>query len=261
MFRINILTIFLFLLFSACSEHGKTNDEILKNRSEFIDSTISIDDNNVPIDSNQLYFPLAFFPKVKFVHEYEDSSTILISKFYEAYTSSPDTFYTYSKIIPNEFDTSGVSWYSKFLYALGEPLLFNRRFDKEIYRFLWLSTFDKPVVIRIEKTRDLFLLFGKTSSGAGGYSPGVLDNFEQMNISEEVWIKFLNLLNNINYWNLKNNGKPIDPDGSTLILEGATPDKYQVLKCYNPSRGNKIYQACNYFIELSGLNNKEKDKY
>jgi hypothetical protein len=52
---------------------------------------------------------------------------------------------------PDALDTFINQWYSKMLFALGEPVVSNYHGDKEIYRFTWLRTFHHPVSVRLEK--------------------------------------------------------------------------------------------------------------
>ena len=71
-----------------------------------------------------------------------------------------------------------VQWYSEQLSALQEPSLWElSRSSKspEIYRFLWLRTFDHPLAVRVEVADDgTGMLTVKMSGGAGGYKPGKL---------------------------------------------------------------------------------------
>lgn len=47
------------------------------------------------------------------------------------------------------------------LYALKEPVLFNDYLNKELYRFLWLPSFNKPLVISIGKEGGNYFLNAK----------------------------------------------------------------------------------------------------
>lgn len=125
---------------------------------KFINPEIKVDKENVPIDKKQLYFPLELFPEkdIKFI-QLNDSMTQI--------ESVP---------IESKYDTFVVNWYSEQLYAMEEPLLFNKTMDKEVFRFTWLRTFDNPISIRIEKHKDKYRLFWKLCDGAGGYVPGDL---------------------------------------------------------------------------------------
>ena len=46
------------------------------------------------------------------------------------------------------------SIYSKILFNLQEPVLYNYKGDGEVLRFLWMRPFDNPIVIRVNKVQD-----------------------------------------------------------------------------------------------------------
>lgn len=114
---------FLFLLLNSCND--KKNKNSIAN---YLDSSIKTDKNNIPIDSNQFYFPMKIF---------QDPNNLV------------------------DNDTFIIAWYSKHLRAMNEPLLFNKKESKQIFRFTWLRTFDNPVAIRIEKSQDNIVLSWK----------------------------------------------------------------------------------------------------
>ena len=87
---------------------------------KFVDSTIKADSLNVPTDFNQPYFPKEMFPEV---------STDLIKKNDSSYTIK-------TKTIKGTYDEFVVDWYSKHLHAMKEPLLFNRKIDKNRHKTL-----------------------------------------------------------------------------------------------------------------------------
>lgn len=212
-------------------------------------------------NTDSSYFPLRLFPKVQFLHIYEDSSTFLVSTLYHCFDGKTDTFNTYAKVIPNKFDTFKISWYSKQLHSLKEPVLFNKNSSKEVYRFTWLRTFHNPIAIRIEKDSNGYFIAWKVCNGAGGYDPGKLITDKRMPLSENDWNKFQGFLNNIDFWNLKNIPNIPGNDGSHWILEGKTPNKYQVIDRWSPNENNDYFQACNFLISLTGLKIRNSDKY
>jgi len=113
----------------------------------FIDKTIKVDSLNVPLDSNQPYFPKDLFPEVE-IDWIRTDSIITIEK----------------KVKEGTYDEFVVDWYSKHLHAMKEPLLFNRKVKKEVYRFTWLRTFHKPMTFRIEKWKDRYILYCKITT-------------------------------------------------------------------------------------------------
>ncbi|MFD0976757.1 hypothetical protein ACFQ1G_08145 [Salinimicrobium gaetbulicola] len=210
---------------------------------KFTDSSIKVDSLNVPTDLKQPYFPKEMFPEVELDWIKTDKGTKIESKVKEG---------TYDEFV--------VNWYSNHLHAMKEPLLFNRKIDKEIYRFTWLRTFDKPMTFRFEKINDRYILYWKVLSGAGGYEPGKIE-IEQLKIlTEKEWTKFTQLVAKADFWKMELGRSSIGTDGSEWIMEGVNQTDYRVVSVWSPGKGN-FYNACDYLISLTNLKISEKDKY
>ncbi|MDG2207028.1 MAG: hypothetical protein P8K78_03905 [Pirellulales bacterium] len=69
-----------------------------------------------------------------------------------------------------EFFSRMDRWYAIHLAAMKEPLLSTNEWgsNSDLFRFLYLPSFDHPIVIRIEKTGDEVTLVSKRLSGKGG---------------------------------------------------------------------------------------------
>lgn len=227
----------------------------LNNRDQYLDPTIPVNSQNVPVKSVQFYFPLQFFPEVEYLFEFQDSSTVLVSKTYEKSNDGVDSFMMYAKVVPDVYDTFRVNWYSEQLLALQEPLLFNKPMAKEVYRLTWLPTFSNPIAIRIEKDGDQYLLYWKICNGAGGYDPGDLVVNKKKPIQKEEWDRFKTLLSATNYWNLSNLGRMSGFDGSHWIMEGSTQTRYQVVDRWSPGKESDYYKLCSFLLKLSELRN------
>lgn len=195
--------------------------------NSFYNRKIKVDSNNVPINDGQFYFPLRLFPDIDFQ----------------------------GNIIKNKYDTSVVIWYSEKLYALKEPLLFNKKITKEIFRFTWLRTFHNPIAIRIEKENLEYKLYWKVCDGAGGYAPGnlIIDTFKVINQNE--WDIFQKKLNKIDYWNMPLGRGFAGCDGAEWILEGVNSSKYHVITIWGE------LDCCRYLINLTGLKIPDDEIY
>jgi len=211
---------------------------------KFVDSTIKVDSLNVPTDLNQPYFPKEMFPEV---------STDWIKENDSSYTIK-------TKTIEGTYDEFVVNWYSKHLHAMKEPLLFNRKIDKEIYRFTWLRTFDKPMTFRFEKRNDSFIFYWKVLNGAGGYEPGEIEIERLKILTKKEWNEFTQLVGKADFWNMDLGRSSIGTDGSEWIMEGVNQTDYRVVSVWSPSNGN-FYKACDYLISLTNLKIPEKIKY
>ncbi len=218
----------------------------------YFDNTIKdLDVNNVPNDYRQFYFPIALFPHCDWV--YVDD------------TVKNSTDKTYSIFVKefrlnNQCDTFVVRWYSSHLFAMREPLLFNRKIDKQVYRFTWLRTFDEPIVIRIEKHHNNYSLFWKENDGKGGYYSGGMTDSKSIEINKEMWDKFISLIEQANFWEMEPGRGYSGTDGSEWILEGADSARYHVVTKWSPN-GGVYYNCCNYLIELAGLKINKNAKY
>ena len=200
-----------------------------------------MDNNNVPIDSTEFYFPLEMFP-------------VLNSKYIEV---TPNNFEYQNSIVEGKFDEFLIKWYSKQLFALNEPLLFNKNQDKEIYRFTYLRTFDNPISIRIEKDKTGIYLTWKKSDGKGGFEPGKIIIDRQCNLNLKDWILFKSKIRKANFWNLELGRSITGEDGSEWILEGFTPENYRVITMWSLPAGD-FYETCIYLISLTDLELEKK---
>jgi hypothetical protein len=206
MTKILIPIIFLILLFCSCKSDKRENSI-----HRYIDNAIETDENNVPLDSIQNYFPLELFSNVK-------------------------------------YESNSVKHYSKHLYSMQEPLLFNKVVDKETYRFTWLRTFDNPVCIRIEKALDEYKLYWKLTDGAGGYNPGNLVISEEKVIDRRIWEAFEKHIKKSQFWEMSTVDKSIDGlDGSQWILEGKDQLGYHVVSRWCPS--GDFFDCCKFLID------------
>lgn len=221
-----------------------TFDCLSQSPHRFIDNSIKVDSNNVPISNKQFYFPIILFPEVEMVWEQKSKSSFNVTP----------------KIIQNKVDSFHLIWYSRFLYAMQEPLLFNRQLSKMVYRFTWLRTFDNPVAIRIEKESNKILLYLKVTIGEGGYDPDTITINETKTIPVSEWNRLIKLIDSADFWNMKRSGS-FGSDGSEWIFEGVEPNKYHVVSVWTPSKGSEIFEICNLLLELSELKIKEEDKY
>ncbi|MEE4196267.1 MAG: hypothetical protein V2I54_01370 [Bacteroidales bacterium] len=253
------LILLVIIAATACSHSNKndtrsetnnnttiqTDNFIVETKSHpYLDSTVNVNENNIPLDENEFFFPLELFPVVETDWNQDSSGLWVVTP----------------KIIEGVQDTFLVRWYSEHLYAMKEPLLFNKNLNKEVYRFTWLRTFDNPVVIRIENIGEKYKLTWKLCDGAGGYTPGNLKIDKSVEINPEKWEMFKSKLDELDYWNMSLGRMSFGTDGSEWILEGVNKEKYKVVTVWTPSKG-KFYDACNYLLTLTDLEINETDKY
>lgn len=232
------LSLILILLITVCQ------DCYSQRPHKFIDETIEVESNNVPLDSSQHYFPSTLFPVVQMVWKVNKKSNVTVTP----------------KIHQNKIDSMSLDWFSQHLYAMKEPLLFNKQLPKSIYRFTWLRTFNNPVIVRIEKDTSGILLYWKMTDGMGGYEPGAIVVDEKRRITQAEWENFLSKIETADFWQMERSGI-YGEDGSMWILEGVEPTKYHATSVWHPARNGDFYQVGNYLLELTGLKIKKEEKY
>jgi len=151
-----------------------------------------------------------------------------------------------------------LEWYSKYLAAMNEPVLFNSE-SARIFRFTWLRTFHNPIVIGMKNEKNKITLYWKVSDGMGGYEPGfiILNQSKELPLNE--WNDFSNKINTTDFWNKSSRGNEISgTDGSIWILEGKDLGKYQVIDSWN---GTGIRETCLMLLKLTNLKIKEDEIY
>lgn len=162
-------------------------------------------------------------------------------------------------------DTFTNSWYSKMLFGLHEPVLYQSSDTTEIFRFTWLRTFHKPIAIRVTAKNGEHILTLKVASGAGGYEVGNLVRDTSFYISNNEWNEFSSRMGAINFWSLSSQDNSRGKDGSEWILEGRGNEKYHFVTRWTPNTNatpNKDYRSCCYYlIQLSGLKIPDKELY
>lgn len=154
-------------------------------------------------------------------------------------------------------DGSFESWYGKHLRSMGESSLLDVRDpDTEVYRFLWLRTFHRPISVRIVRTGYSFSLQSVELSGAGGYDPGQKLRTDNIEIFSDQWCEFTTLLDRAEFWTLPSVKRDDGAvDGAQWILEGVNAQRYHIVDRWTPEDG-ALREACIYLLKLSGRDEK-----
>jgi hypothetical protein len=161
---------------------------------------------------------------------------------------------------PGVFDENGrtgqftIDWYSKNLRALGEPSLWElsqRDRTAEVYRFLWLRTFDRPVSVRIVMYPKAHIygrarLFARMASGKAGYDPGNVNRRRHTNLMDGTARRLLERIESVGFWTQPLHGpepKLITLDGAEWIVEGIKGGEYHIIDRYapRPADGDAAY--------------------
>ncbi|MCX6244881.1 MAG: hypothetical protein NTU98_09270 [Bacteroidetes bacterium] len=194
-----------------------------------------MDGKNVPLEKTVPYCPPALLPKVVLHHLVGDTSG----------TNIPF-------IIPNSVDSTELLQFSNFLFQMKEPLLYNVKFKKDVYRFTWLRSIHESIVIRIEKDSNSINLFWSKSSGNGIYNPVRVYDQGTVHVPLKNWEKFIQILNACKFWNLQKGVNDLE-DSSSWILEGVTQNQYHITIRYTPGSEENFYKTCMFLLNLANI--------
>lgn len=144
-------------------------------------------------------------------------------------------------------------WYGKHLSAMKqESLLDTSDENKEVYRFLWLRTFDHPVFVRAERDGYSFKMVSRELDGAGGYEPGKILRTDTRLLERNEWCELVRILDETRYWQMSSHQRDDSGnDGAQWILEGVKNNRYHIVDRWSPNAG-KYREACVFLLQLSG---------
>ena len=152
--------------------------------------------------------------------------------------------------------------FSKYLFAMKEPLIYDRDYAKTVFRLTLISTFKKPIAIRIEKEGEKYSVCYKETDGTGGYTAGNLITDSCKLLNKESWKHFLFLLDNCNFWNMQTKKEDvIGIDGSYWILEGASDNEYKMVCRWSPEKNDAYTVCCEYLLTLLDLRKISKSDF
>ena len=135
-----------------------------------------------------------------------------------------------------------IALYSKYLGALKEPSLFeqSKSSSSQSYRFLWLRSFHKPVVVRLDVGGDgIGRVAIKIGSGPG-VSAAIVGPVEERirRLTKQQTDSFLDQVNALGFWQLSPQEDPVaGPDGARWIVEGVKDGQYHVAHRWTPQNG------------------------
>lgn len=189
--------------------------------------------------------------------------------------------------IDSNMDTFKLKWYSTALFVFDEPILFNYYQGHDIYRFLYIRSFDPPLVISLHRNDEEVWLSVKKLDR----SPRFIDYYqpdttsyppndtsesliaprytlikadrkanivlnEKKVLSENEWTKFDSLLTACQFRTLPPTKDQMGIDGSQWIIESHLKSGYYFVERRTPK--DKFRDCGKYLLELSGL---EEDVY
>ena len=201
----------------------------------------------------------------------------------------PSTIRKDTNIVKTGIDSFILNWYSSALYAAKEPILYNYYLGHDIYRFLWLRSFHRPVVFsfnrdgnkiwlttkELNKQPDFFDQYAPIKFVAPELLPiskydttQIRDKEKEdrkiikkadrkaeiilnqtINLTEQEWDEFETILNNCSFWTSKPYIETLGLDGSEWIIEGHLRSKYWFINRWSPH--DNFRKAGEYLIKKS----------
>jgi hypothetical protein len=146
----------------------------------------------------------------------------------------------------NKMDRIKAEWYSSELAALREPSVWKGSSElpkAEVYRFLWLRSFNASICIRLTiKDDGTGSLTTKEGNVHGGTELGKLTRVETRTISRAQMKAFLDRVRTVQFWNIRSPSNDLGGvDGSQWIIEGARQGTYKVVDVWSASASDPIH--------------------
>jgi hypothetical protein len=162
----------------------------------------------------------------------------------------------------NKIDSFRNTWYSKYLSAFRESIIYSDKTDKEIIRFTWLRTFHNPVVIGLVNNNGVVSIYWKKSNNKkGDYLPGSLTINKKKQIKFEQWNEIVQKLEKSNFWEIPTSYPDMGGnDGAQWILEAKFGNKYHVVDRWSGS-DSEIRQFCLDLLKETNLKIKKSEIY
>jgi hypothetical protein len=147
-----------------------------------------------------------------------------------------------------EDEASRIRWYENHLRAMREPSLWDlsrNNTSVEVYRFLWLRSFDQPIAVRLVVTPTGGLLISKATSGKAGFGSGRLIRDRESVLSKESTSWFLQGVDRVDFWNAPSrdnrSAKTSEVSGAEWIIEGVRGGRYHVIDRWSPDSNDPAH--------------------
>lgn len=241
-----ILTLLLSgILIIGCTTHENSSVAF---SDRYPKDTLISNDNGLLRDSLTFYYPTTFIGDTT------------------RYRDTLDDFYQ--------------NWFSSSLYAFKEPIFYNYYLGRDIYRFLWLRSFDRPIVFVLNRDSknvwlmvkildrqprfiDQTILKPLPIHGKGLKVELVPDSVikgdrkadivfsKKINLTLTEWNRVDSLIKATDFWNIPPSKEATGTDGSQWIIEAHTRERYRFVQRWAPK--DNFRKIGEYLIELSGL--------
>ena len=149
-------------------------------------------------------------------------------------------------------DQSRRRWYSKVLRAMAEPSLSCPRKGGDAIRFLWLRTWGRPIVVRVESSNGGAVISAVVLDGAGGYEPGKISRRVRRELTDAERRRLAASLDDLHFFEMPTHDGDGGLDGAQSILEGRMGARYHVTDRWSPEDG-PYRELCLSMLKLADL--------
>jgi len=140
-----------------------------------------------------------------------------------------------------ESRTRYIARFSNDLVRMSEPTFWGKQSSAQstnhFYRFIWLRTFNAPIVITLSETDGKFQLTRKIFCGEAGFGGGPLSN--QVTFTESQ-VELHNIMSALDGWlrYIPECDGPCAPDGATWMIDGVMKNgQYFFVHRWSPQSG------------------------
>ncbi len=135
--------------------------------------------------------------------------------------------------------------------------------DEEVYRLLYLPSFEYPTSIRIWRDGNQYQMAIKQLSAelASEAVPDKIVFDVTRPLTVEEWNNIQALLQKSNFWSMQSvDVRSPGLDGVTFLLEGKKGDKYHVVDRWTPEDDENFLELCGYLVEITKLTWKSQTR-
>ncbi|MCU0618161.1 MAG: hypothetical protein MUD17_13905 [Gemmatimonadaceae bacterium] len=142
-----------------------------------------------------------------------------------------------AQLFPDTALEARIRWYGAHFRALGEGRLCHLAPAKtEVYRFVWLRSFHRPVAVRVTHDSGGTSLRAKETDGKGGYEPGRVVTDTTVVLTPAQWQELQALVARTGLWEATPPAvaASVGLDGAQWVIEGVRDGRYRAIDAWSP---------------------------
>jgi hypothetical protein len=117
----------------------------------------------------------------------------------------------------------------------------------EAYRIVCLPTFERPYLLRWQRTVESMVAVYKETDGLGGYDLGYLCREVPCPLSPDQWRRILAHVDRLDFWNSPRRTRESGLDGESWVMEAIRGSDYRVISRWG---GGTIQAILRHVLEV-----------